>query len=290
MSLSVGVTLMSERLRIVEEFVAADSALAARALEPLDPEAASALIEQVDDSKSVTVLAAMLPQNAARCIDALPTESAARYLAALRLRHIVRILRNLSSDKQKNLLRGLPAALAMRVRLSLSYSPDQAGGWMHPLVLSLPADCSIAEARDRVTADSGYEFSLLYTVDEEGKLGGAVSIPVLFAYADETRTIAQIAQPADGFIPASASLVSAAGHPGWEMAEILPVTDPDGVLIGILRYADLRSALARDGRSKTFSADREVFDIAEKLCLGLADFLIVCLSARLDGADRPAKE
>ena len=161
---------------------------------------------------------------------------------------------------------------------------------MHPLALSLPAGCSVSEARDQVTTDSGYEFSLIYTVDEEGKLRGAVSIPVLFAYADETRNIERITQPADGFIPASASLVRVAGHSGWETAETLPVTDHDGVLVGILRYADVRSALARESSGATFSADREVFDIAEKLCLSLADFLTVCLSARFDGADRPAEE
>ena len=278
-------------MRLIQDFVAADSALAARALEELAPDVAGALIDTVADPVSVTVLAAMLPHHAARCIATLPPEGAVRYLSKLTSRQASLILRNLPSPTRTALLAGMPTAQAMRIRLTLNHAATAVGAWMYPVTLSLPIDCDLAEAKRRLKAEENYPFNQIYVVDKSGKLLGMVMVAQLFSQADDSVSIRDILRSNERPVHSGLSLAQAMSGTDWNRADFLPVTDREGTFIGILRYADLRAAMARVSSSgEVDGPDRKVLGITENIYLSLADLLSVCLSAERNRREPQVRE
>lgn len=270
---------MSERLKLIQDFVSSHHDLAARALEEMAPDVAGTLLESVSEQMSVTVLAAMLPYHAARCIEILPLESAARYLTALPARKAALILRNIAPAQHSKFLDAMPKRHSLRISLVLDYPRGLAGAWIHPLTLALPLECSVSDAQQRLINDDYSQFGLVYVVDNQGCLCGMVSVPKLFMQTAEGATIQEILMPCGDPIAAASSLARAAAHPDWSETDFMPVVDRDGAFAGILRYAELRAAMVGT-RAPEHSAGetQDLFALSERFYAGLADVMTISLS------------
>jgi Mg/Co/Ni transporter MgtE len=276
---------MSGRFALAQQFVEVYPQAAARVLESAAPVMASTFIDAVPDKNSSSLLASMLPYHAGKCVSQLSPDVAARYIAELEPRIAVGILRYVPAESRDAILENIPRRAAARIFLILNYSRSMVGAWVDPTVLSLPADCSIGEARLRLKQEGYADFHRIYVVNEAHALTGCVRL-VRLIQAEETHRLAEHLEPAPPALSASASLDAALGDSGWLENDYLPVLDRRNKFLGVLRYAALRTAASQP---LSVAEDRDVsgtfMDLAESYYLGLADIMSTSLAI-----DKPAKE
>ena len=225
-------------------FVTAHPAEAARILERLNAPDAAALFERVPARAGAPVLTAMLPSAAARVITALDTRAALSLLATTGTQATVTILRQISEPQRSELVAGLPTATAMASRLLLHYPDDSVGAWVDPDIVVLPPETTVAEALDRVASGNESQVELVFSVDRDQRLMGAISVHELLRISG-TAKLASVARKPQTVLTASATVSGIARRRGWQQSPVVPVIDRNEQLIGVLRRSALDRALAR---------------------------------------------
>ena len=92
----------------------------------------------------------MLPTYAAQCIERQPPADSALLLERLGSQESVAVLRHLPNEHREAVLNSLGPQWVMAFKLLLSYPTNTVGAWVEPRVLTLPDDCTVGEARDRI--------------------------------------------------------------------------------------------------------------------------------------------
>jgi len=270
---------MADKFDLVLEIAATHPQVVARYLEEYAPASASSLIDAVPDAMSTKIIQSMLPYHAAKCLGHLSDEAAAGYLSHLESRFAASILRHMRDTTQRKLLGTMSPQAAARVAILLRYSHAVVGAWLNPTILVLPSTSRIAEAKARIAADSYADYHRVYVVNAENRPIGLVQMFHLLQ-ADESRQLSEYVEPLPTPLPANMSLDLALEHESWRNSDYLPIVDRQGQLIGILRYADLRSATAKV-QSRTTEEDLSgtLMDLAETCYLGLADVINTSLAS-----------
>lgn len=192
---------------------------------------------------AATVLAAMLPQRAARCLAALDDARALELIAPMTTQPTVAVLRHLPEARRKTLIAGLPTAAALASTLLLGYTEDSLGAWADPDVVLLGADTRAGDALERMRLAPGAH-ALVFVADAERRLIGTVGLAALLQ-APTSTTLATLAQRPPAVLAAHAPLAGTPAHPGWERASLLPVVEPGERLVGVLTRDALARALRR---------------------------------------------
>ena len=269
---------MTDKLDLLRDIVSTHPHVVARYLEEHPPEAASTLIHAIPDAESTKIFQSMLPYHAAKCLGHLPPEAAVGYLSGLESRFAATILRHLPADSQRDFLGKMAPQVAARVAILLRYSHSVVGAWLNPTILVLPANLKIADAKKRIKADNYADYHRIYVVDARNRPTGLIQMFHLL-HADEARQLHDYVEPLPAALPANMSLDLAIEHESWRAADYVPVVDRQGQLIGILRYADLRSAMTIQVRKTEEDLSGTLMDLAETCYLGLADVLATSLAA-----------
>ncbi len=273
---------MSERLRLAEHFIDTHGRAAARALEELPAEIAGSLIDAIADPLSLSSLKNMLPYHAARCLVAMAPDAGSKYLASLAPRDAAAILRHMEARAAEERVALLPKRQALRVSLIMGYPQSLVGAWMDPLALTLPVTGTVGDARTRLR-NEGYEHSVVFIVDDENRVRGSVSLVELLLRADDATSLSTLMVDEFDFLLASSTLERALDDKGWFGADILPVIDRGGGIIGVLRFGVLRRALIRSpGVEQEQDEVGGLLGISEACYLGLADLLAVSLATEHD--------
>ncbi len=271
---------MHGKFAIATQFAEAYPQQAARILEELLPTNSSAFIDAVPDGQSVGILAAMLPYHAAKCISLMAASSAAKYLSGLDPKIAANILRHIETEKSEAILGELPRRQSIRIAIILNYSPSMVGAWLEPNVLTLPSECTVREAKQRLINERYMDFHRIYIVDQSGKVTGFVKLVHLFG-ADEASVVQKHAERFFDVLRASTSLDAALEHPAWSKSDYLPVVDRQRKFLGVLRYAALRSAISRPTSTDEVGHDvsTTILDLAETCYLGLAEVMSASLAS-----------
>lgn len=252
----------------------------ARYLESYSAVAASTFIDAVPDKLSSNILQTMLPYHAAKCLENMSADAAAKYLSALELRTMVSILRHMREANRNQIIVALPRQLSARASILMRYPLSVIGAWLNPTILTLPADCSAADAKARLSREGYVDFHRVYVVDTEQHLVGTFRLSQLLTI-DDARHLRDFLDPAPSPLRANLSLEAALESPGWSENDFLPVVDRQDRVIGILRYADLRAAIMKPQARKTDERGSDtLMDLAETCYLGLADVMNTSLSIR----------
>lgn len=218
-------------------------AQAARVLEALPPDEAATLFGRVPARLGAGVLAAMLPQSAARCVGALDDARALDLLSPMGAQPMVAVLRYLPPPRRRVLIKGLPTRAALASSLLLGFGEDTLGAWADPDVVLLPATTRAGDALRRLRqALPGHE--CIFVADAERRLGGVVGLGALLN-APDAATLATLMQRPPALLAAHAPLAGCAAHPGWERASLLPVVEPGDRLVGVMTRDALARALRR---------------------------------------------
>ena len=237
-------------------FVTAHPAEAARILERLGTADAAALFERIPTRAGAPVLSTMLPSVAARIVSALKADTGRSLLAALGTQAAVSILRQTNETRRRELVSGLPTATAMASRLLLYYADDSVGAWIDPDIVVFPLETSVADALTRIGNGNEPVVELVFSVDDEQRLKGVARLHQLLRVPSD-RKLASIVEKPGTVLNASSTISSISKRRGWQQSAVLPVTDRDGKLIGVLRRSTLDRALAR-GHQPAPANDSEV--------------------------------
>ena len=211
----------------------------ARLLESLAPDAAAALLAHSPPGLAADVLRRLVPSFGVSCLERLPRERSAAVVEALPLGGAAGLLRRIDAERRAELLRDLTESTATALGRLLAYPEDSAGGRMDPRVFTLPEDIRVADAVERLRARPEYAMYYLYVVDREQRLKGVLNYRDLLLARDDATLVSVMRSPVVQ-LPATASGEALLGAPAWRVYLALPVVDPDGILVGVVRTESLR--------------------------------------------------
>lgn len=238
---------MADAQSLTLAFVTAHPAEAARILERLNPVDAAALFEHLPARAGAPVLTAMLPSAAAHVITSVAMQTAMSLLSATGTQATVAILRQIADSKRNQLVDALPTAAAMTSRLLLYYPDDSVGAWIDPDIVMFPPETTVGEAIVRITNGNESRIEQVFSVDREQRLTGVASVHELLR-STETMMLTSITRKPHAALSASATISGISRRRGWQQEPVIPVTDRNGQLIGVLRRSALDRAMARTNR------------------------------------------
>ncbi|KFE64633.1 magnesium transporter [Hyalangium minutum] len=218
----------------------------------MDPADVAEVIEDLP-AKDSGVLFRLLPRDTAALVfEYLPPHQQTEVVSTLGNEDLKNLLNEMAPDDRTRLLEELPAEVTRRALTTLSpaelkvarellgYPERSAGRYMTPEFLTLPENLTAAQALDFVrTHGQGREtLNVLYIVDEKRRLLDDVRLAALVLAKPDTR-ISDIHDRQLVSIPATADREEIIGFFEKYDRVALPVTDSQGVLLGIITHDDV---------------------------------------------------
>ncbi len=279
---------MNLHTRLGLAFADAHPAEAAGVLEKLPLEKAAPLLLSLQPQAMERLLEQLPADFAAQCLLTLDRAAACRLLVSLDLELQVRVLRRLDAQQRDELLRDLKPELAATLRRILRYPDDTAGALMEAPLASVPDDISAREALKRVRrVRRGLKF-YVYVVNSQEQLNGVVTLHELLN-ATASRPISDIMARKVVSLPAGETMAVVAESPYWRKYHALPITDQDGVLVGVIRQRNLRRFLdSRQILNGPGSGVGVILSVGELFSVTAGQLLSTLMSAAMSGASRAA--
>ena len=210
------------------------------------------LLEPLAADKEAVVFRLLPRVEAAQVFSYLPVERQRDLLKAMAHEQVVGILNDMSDDDRTELLEELPAQVTQRMLNLLSpeerhrasnllgYPENSVGRLMTPHFVRVRSNWTVAQALDhfRQYGSDSETMSLIYVIDEQGKLIDDLRIRQILLASPET-SIADLMDRR--FIALKATDDQEVAVEAFREADVnaLPVTDTDGVLIGIVTVDDI---------------------------------------------------
>ena len=208
----------------------------------LDTEYAAGVIEEMSDIQAAEILADLDPRHAAGIVQELDSDEQADLLASLRARKAEAVLREMDPEEARD------------VRNLLRYKPYTAGGLMITEYLAFSEDQTISDALSEIKSNaeeySDYSVQYIYVVEANGLLTGIVPLRnLVLSRGEATLASVMIRDPVQAWVEDSLDSLSQL----FERYAFLgvPVTDEDGVLVGVVQRAAVEEAEA-ERNQRTF--------------------------------------
>lgn len=222
------------------------------AFEDLDPADIAEVLEDLP-SQEAGLIFRILPRSlSAPAFQCLPIEQQTGLVSALGSDALSSVLNEMAPDDRTRLFEELPAEVTKRAlsqlapeelrvaRTLLGYAENSAGRFMTPEYLALRPDMSAAQALTHVREHGrGREtLNTLYVVDSKGTLLAAVRLAELVMAPPDVRVDALPTRVLVS-IPASASRGEVVATFEKYDRSVIPVTDSNGALLGIITADDV---------------------------------------------------
>jgi magnesium transporter len=227
-------------------------------LASLSPGEPARAIDRLDEDDRMTLFTLLPPDEAAEVLDALPESEAAETIEDLPAARAAAIVAELPSNEQADLLGQLehPEAEAIlasmgtvratTARRLLSYEPDTAGGLMIAEYLAYPESGTVgdvvADLRTHGERYADYNVQYAYVVDVEDRLVGVLRVRDLLL-SPASRPLREIMLSDPLRVPDTTPLEQLNRLFDEHSLYGVPVTDVDGVLVGVVRRAAVEEAL-----------------------------------------------
>ena len=210
------------------------------------------LLEPLAVDKEAVVFRLLPRAESAQVFSHLPVERQQDLLKAMAHEQVVSILNDMSDDDRTELLEDLPAQVTQRLLTLLSpeerrrasfllgYPENSVGRLMTPHFVRVRSNWTVAQALDhfRQYGTDSETMSVIYVIDEQGKLIDDLRIRQILLASPETR----IADLMDRrFTALKATDDQEVAVEAFREADVnaLPVTDSEGILIGIVTVDDI---------------------------------------------------
>src|SRR5215472_513158 len=216
------------------------------------PAAVAAAIEDLSEEDQVIAFRLLPREVATDAFAYLPVDVQEGLLRAMAKEDVGRILNEMSADDRTMLLEELPAAAtqqllnllspeerAVAVKL-LGYPEGSIGRRVTPEYVRVRPEWTMERVLDHLRryGHDSETLSVLYVIDERGRLVGEVGIRKILLVEPNT-TVAEVMTERVVALRATDREETAVAVFRREGREALPVTDTDGVLIGIVTIDDV---------------------------------------------------
>ncbi len=226
---------------LTNAFLASHPDDAARVLEQVPGESAAALFERTPARLGAPVLGAMLPYTAARCVMRIEVPHAAMLMAAMSVPGAAAVLRHIPEAPRTLLLDALPTATALACQAVLGYPEDSVGACVDTEIITLPPESRVQDALEALRAARAAPGGPIYVVDARRRPLGQIEVPALLR-ADAQIRLDMLMTAVPGTLPAATPLTGAAVHPVWRDADVAPVVERGGGLVGVVQRRALHHA------------------------------------------------
>jgi magnesium transporter len=229
----------AEAMRAVSQLRGSDQS---KVLESLSFEDAAGLVEDLPEAQAAQILERLTPRRAAGIIGALPSDEQADVIARL------------SIADASAILNAMPAHEARDTRRLLAYPSDTAGGLMVTEMLSYRDNLSVGDVLDDLRANSNryrsFDVQYAYVVDYAGRLIGVLPLrDLLLSLPSEKLTTVMIHDPLK--VQDDADLEQLQHFFDRHQLLGIPAVDANGVLVGVVRSADVEEA-AEERTNRSF--------------------------------------
>jgi magnesium transporter len=229
----------------------------ARALTRLSDEERRDVFRMLDREQAADLLENFAEAHAADLIEELTPEQAAAIVGEMESDHRADILAEMARNEAEQVLRSMREEEAEDARRLLAYDENTAGGIMVTEFFLYPQTMTVGEVLEDVRkhAKEYGDFGVHYVYvrkgnskvagDGEETLVGVVRIrDLILSPADKTMSEIMIVNPICALGETSLDELDNLfeQYPFWN----LPVTDPDGRMLGVVRRADMEEALGEE--------------------------------------------
>ena len=247
---------------------------AARILERSPAEDASALLMHQPRSQAASVIGRMAPLAAVNCLEQLPADEAAAIMCALEIHAAARLMRRISQDKQRLVLENISSRRSVVLRSLLKYPEGVVGSLIDLNVPIIPNDLTVEEGLELIRNESPAGSHQAYVVDRDQIYQGAVAIQKLAGVSPQDRLRFLVDKSAP-VLSSRARVSTIVALPAWGDHDELPVTDINGIFLGVLTHRRIRGLPLDISRQKS-PAELDAF-------LGLSEILWLGLHTMLEG-------
>jgi magnesium transporter len=210
------------------------------------------LMEPLSAEKEAVIFRLLPRKQAAQIFSYLPIERQQELLKAMAHEEVVNILNEMSDDDRTELLEELPAQVTQKLLNSLSpeerhlaskllgYAENSVGRLMTPHFVRVRPHWTVAQALDHIRryGMDSETMSLIYVIDENGRLIDDLRIRQILLASPET-LISDLMDKR--FVALKATDDQEVAVETFKEADLnaLPVTDSEGILIGIVTGDDI---------------------------------------------------
>jgi CBS domain-containing protein/sporulation protein YlmC with PRC-barrel domain len=199
------------------------------------------LFEELDTEHQLEFLSTRTDKDAGRLLATMEPDDAADLIA------------DLDQDRRLSVLEALPQPTQTKVRALLSYNPETAGGLMSPEFLALPGDTVVSDALEEIRRSpvAPEALSIIYTMDEDGRLTGTASV-VRLVKSPPTARIGEVADVDPVAVRADADLHAIVRKMSDFNLAAAPVIDDQHRMIGVVTVDDVLELLLPTGWRRDF--------------------------------------
>jgi magnesium transporter len=213
-----------------------------RLLLSLSDEAGAKLVDRMHDIQAAQMLERLSTDKAAAIVSGLPSDERADVIARL------------SIEDASKILAAMPVEEAQGARRLMSYPPDSAGGLMVTEYLAYDQSLTVADVLDDLRTHShryrSFDVQYAYVVADGGKLVGVLRLrDLLLSAATEVLADVMIRDPHK--VRDTAKLEILERFFDRRPLFGVPAVDADGVLMGVVRSADVEKA-AEERSTRSF--------------------------------------
>ena len=232
---------------------------AGRVLAAMTADEAAGFLDAVPTRFAATVLAAMGSWSAAVVVNHMATGNAAAALQAVDYPDAAAILRHLSAKQRSAVLSDLPKKLRQDFEASLAFPADTVGAHLTVDFLALGEQHDIGDAIDLIQRSKTVNSDVVFIVDQERKLTGAVPAYKLLQHPRDT-LLGEILDRKISSISARSTMQSLNSLSDWSDYSSLPVVSRQNNVIGTLSRKAL--ALANDHQDPVSTSSPAPFAIS----------------------------
>ena len=212
-------------IKVAAFLSALPSARAADALEYIDEELRTRVLEEMSASQAAELVSAMTPDDR------------------------VDVLEELEEETAEEILSEIPAEARRETEELLAFDPDTAGGLMTTQFVSVGSSLTITAAlsavRDVARAGKKDQMYAIYVLDAEAKLAGVMSLRELLAEPDDA-IVGDVARTDVVSVAASADRAEVARITSEYDLVAVPVVDDRGRMIGVITVDDVIDAIVEE--------------------------------------------
>jgi magnesium transporter len=213
----------------------------ARGLEALPIEEAVVFLEQQPPGEAASAVERLTLDQGELVLAALHDDFAASVVARIDPTRAAALLARQDEPSRERRLAQLSPAAAREIRDLIRYPAESAGSLMDPRVRLFRPESTAREVLDRLRAAPERRLHVVYVVDEEGRLAGALPLQDVALADPETRLDALVLG-----LPASVQATDGRQQviDEFETRRVpsLPVVDADERMLGVIRHAALVEA------------------------------------------------